>query len=88
MARRTIDVSGDRWLVEPSGRVTQYSKDEFGVLFTRGTGTDAERRVVRFSPRGSKSREEALARLTDQELKELLAVSQPSWTSPDTGYAR
>jgi hypothetical protein len=87
MPRRIVDVDGQRWEVAPSGRVTQYTRDEFGVIFTR-SGPDRERRVVRFSPLGSRSPEAALAELTDQRLRELLRVSQPSWTAPETEYSR
>jgi hypothetical protein len=88
MPRRIIDVDGERWEVAVSGRSTQYTKDEFGLVFTRGTGPDRERRVVRYSPLGAKGRESSLAELTDRELAELLAVSQPAWTSPELGYRR
>jgi hypothetical protein len=43
---------------------------------------------VRYSPLGAKGRESSLAELTDRELAELLAVSQPAWTSPELGYRR
>jgi len=86
MPRRIIEVDGEQWEVAVSGRVTQYVKDEFGLVFTRGTGPDRQRRVVRYSPLGSKSRELSLGQLTDAELRELLAHSQPSWTAPEMGY--
>jgi hypothetical protein len=86
MPRRIIEVGGQPWQVEVSGRVTQYTKDEFGLLFSRGTGPDRERRVVRYTPLGAKSRELSLSQLSDRELRELLAHSQPSWTAPETGY--
>ena len=88
MPRRIIEVDGERWKVAVSGRSTQYTKDEFGLVFTRGTGPDRERRVVRYSPLGAKSRESSLDELTDRELAELLAFSQPAWTSPELGYRR
>jgi hypothetical protein len=88
MPRRIIDVDGERWEVAVSGRSTQYTKDEFGLVFTRGTGPDRERRVVRYSPLGAKSRESSLDELTDKELAELLAFSQPAWISPELGYRR
>ena len=47
MPRRIIDVDGVQWLVAVSGRNTQYTKDEFGLVFTRGTGPGRERRVTR-----------------------------------------
>lgn len=88
MPRRMIEVDGDTWLVSVSGRNTQYTKDEFGLVFTRGTGPDRELRLVRYSPLGAKSRELSLAQLSDAELRELLSQSQPSWTAPETGYRR
>ena len=88
MPRRIIEVNGDQWQVAVSGRSTQYNKDEFGLVFTRGTGPDREQRVVRYSPRGAKSRELSLARMSDRDLAGLLAVSQPSWTAPELGYRR
>jgi hypothetical protein len=84
--RRIIEVDGEQWEVEVSGRVTQYVKDEFGLVFTRGTGPQRERRMVRYSPQGAKSREASLGQLTDRELLELLRHSQPSWTAPEAGY--
>ena len=88
MPRRIIEVGGEQWNVQASGRITQYVKDEFGLVFTRGTGPQQERRVVRYSPLGAKSRETSLGQLSDQELKELLQHSQPSWTAPEMGYRR
>ena len=84
---RKITVDGAEWIVMPSGRNTQYVRDEFGVLFTRVTGERTER-VVRYSPRGARSRELSLAALTDAELVELLGTSQPAYTAPETGYRR
>jgi hypothetical protein len=43
---------------------------------------------VRYSPLGAKSRELSLAGLSDRELADLLAVSQPAWTAPELGYRR
>jgi hypothetical protein len=88
MPRRIIEVGGEQWQVAVSGRSTQYNKDEFGLVFTRGTGPQREQRVVRYSPLGAKSRELSLAALSDRELAELLAVSQPAWTAPELGYRR
>ena len=88
MPRRIIDVDGERWQVAVSGRLTQYTKDEFGLVFTRGTGPDRERRVARYTPLGAKSRELSLAELSDAQLRDLLAHSQPSWTAPEMGYRR
>lgn len=86
MPRRVIEVDGALWEVAVSGRVTQYVKDEFGLVFSRGVGPNREQRVVRYSPLGAKSRELSLAQLTDQELRDLLRHSQPSWTAPEMGY--
>ena len=86
--RRIFEVNGERWAVSPSGRTTQYEKDEFSVRFTRlppGSGQD---RVARYSPLLAKNRESSLAQLSDQELVELFRVSQPSWTSAELGYRR
>jgi hypothetical protein len=88
MPRRIIEVDGDQWEVAVSGRVTQYVKDEFGLVFTRGVGPNREQRVVRYSPLGAKAREVSLSQLSDSELRDLLAHSQPSWTAPEMGYRR
>ncbi len=88
MPRRIIEVDGEQWEVAVSGRITQYTKDEFGLVFSRGVGPRRELRLARYSPLGAKSRELSLAQLSDQELRELLAHSQPSWTAPETGYRR
>jgi len=88
MPRRIIDVDGVQWVVAVSGRNTQYTKDEFGLVFTRGTGPGRERRVTRYSPLGAKSRELSLRQLSDRELADLLVRSQPAWTAPELGYRR
>jgi hypothetical protein len=88
MPRRIIEVDGEQWEVSVSGRVTQYLKDEFGLVFTRGVGPDREQRVIRYSPLGAKSREASLGQMSDAELRDLLAHSQPSWTAPEMGYRR
>jgi hypothetical protein len=74
--------------VSASGRLTQYTKDEFGLIFSRGTGANREQRVVRYSPLRAKSQELSLHQLSDQELRDLLSHSQPSWTAPEMGYRR
>jgi len=88
MPGRIIEVGGETWEVAGSGRTTQYTKDEFGLVFTRGTGRNREQRVARYSPLGAKSRELSLSQLSDAELRDLLAHSQPSWTAPEMGYRR
>jgi hypothetical protein len=88
MPRRTITINGQEWAVTATGRVTQYTRDEFGLLFSRGTGSTRERRVMRFSPLGSRSSEDALNELTEQQLENYFLMSQPAWTAPETGYNR
>jgi hypothetical protein len=88
MPRRVIEADGDQWTVSVSGRNTQYTKDEFGLIFTRGTGAAREQRVARYSPLGAKSRELSLRELSDEDLRDLLGRSQPSWTAPEMGYRR
>ena len=88
MPTRTIDVKGTTWKVTPTGHVTQFVRDEFTMLFTKGTGPDRVERVAKYAPLGARSRERSLAELTDAQLHELFGRSQPSWTSPETGYRR
>jgi len=88
MPARTITVDGTSWDVYPSGRITQYDRDEFGLVFVRGTGPDREVRVTRYSPQGSRSREQSLVELSDAELRRLFECSQPSFTSPEAGYTQ
>lgn len=86
MPTRTVTHDGRTWSVMPSGRVTQYDRDEFALLFSAGTGADREVRVSRYSPQGVRSREQALVDMSDADLKRLLAESQPSEMSPEAGY--
>ena len=51
-----------------------------------GTGADREVRVTRYSPVGSRSREQSLVELTDADLQRLFGYSQPSDTSPEADY--
>ena len=88
MPTRTISANGKEWRVFPSGYVTQYEHDEFGLMFIAGTGANREIRVTRYSPQGVRSREQSLAELSDTELTRLFAASQPSFTSPEAGYAK
>jgi hypothetical protein len=87
MPSRAITVDGKRWLVFPSGRITQYDRDEFGLIFVRGTGPDREVRVTRYSPLGARSRERSLVEMSDADLARLFAFSQPSDTSPEANYS-
>lgn len=87
MPPRQIDIDNETWEVAPTGRVTQYARDEFGLFFRR-RGAAPEVRVVRYAPIGSRFPEDSLAQLSDRELRELWSRSQPSWTAPETGYRR
>ena len=88
MPTRTLTAEGKTWRVYPSGFITQYDQDEYGLLFVHGTGDDREVRVTRYSPVGVRSREQSLADLSEERLRELFEYSQPSFTSPEAGYAR
>jgi hypothetical protein len=88
MPRRKLEIDGLEWTVTSTGRVTQYTRDEFGLLFSRGAGSTRERRVMRFSPLGSRSPEDALNELSEQQLRNYFLMSQPAWTAPETGYRR
>ncbi len=87
MPSRTIDAGGKRWLVYPSGRVTQYDRDEFGLMFISGVGAEREVRVTRYSPVGARSRERSLLELSEADLRQLFGFSQPSDTSPEADYS-
>ena len=86
MPTRTITLAGRSWQVIPSGRVTQYDRDEFALLFISGSGADREVRVSRYSPHGTRWREQALIEMSDADLERLFQQSQPSDTSPEAGY--
>ena len=86
MPTRTVNIRGRPWRVFPSGRVTQYDRDEFALLFISGTGPDREIRVARYSPHGTRWREQSLIEMTDTDLARLFEQSQPSDTSPEAGY--
>jgi hypothetical protein len=88
MPTRTISADGKEWRVFPSGYVTQYEHDEFGIMFIAGTGPSREVRVTRYSPQGARSREQSLAEMSDSDLTRLFAQSQPSFTSPEAGYTK
>jgi hypothetical protein len=90
MPARSLEVGGQKWEVYPSGHITQYTQDEYALLFSRSgaKGKDREVRVTRYSPQGTRSREQAFAELSDAQLKELFEQSQPSFTSPEAGYER
>jgi hypothetical protein len=86
MPYRTITVAGREWRVMPAGRVTQYDHDEFALFFISGEGEDRVLRVTRYSPQGSRWRDQSLAELSEEDLVRLLGQSQPSATSPEAGY--
>jgi hypothetical protein len=86
MPTRSITVDGRSWRVFPSGFLTANHLDEFGVLFVSGEGADRVVRVSRYSPVGTRSREQSLLELSEADLADLLRQSQPSETAPETGY--
>lgn len=87
MPSRVLSIDGKSWLVFPSGRVTQYDRDEFGLIFISGTGSGREVRVSRYSPVGTRSRERSLVEMSDGDLVRLFECSQPSDTSPEADYS-
>jgi len=88
MAGRTIDVGERRWEVLPSGRVTSYGRDEFGLVFQHGEGSARVRRFARYVPLGARRWDAALTELSDIQLRTLFEQSQPEWTSPDGRLAQ
>lgn len=86
MPTRTISPDGRTWRVLPSGRITALEFDEYGLIFITGADAEREVRVTRYSPHGTRSREQSLAELTDADLLRLFEQSQPSDTSPEAGY--
>jgi hypothetical protein len=86
MPTRSLTTGGRTWRVMPSGRITQYDRDEFALLFISGAGDDREVRVTRYSPHGTRSREQSLAEMSDADLARLFEQSQSSETSPEAGY--
>lgn len=88
MPQRVIESEGHRWTVSSTGRRTQYGKDEFTVCFTKQGAAPAEQRVARYSPLATKNREDSLAQLADDQLRDLLNRSQPAWTTPEMDYRR
>jgi len=86
MPTRLVNIGGKSWRVFPSGRVTQYDRDEFALLFIADAPDKREVRVTRYSPVGARSRESSLAEMSDAELARLFEFSQPSETSPEADY--
>ena len=87
MPTRSINADGKWWLVFPSGRITQYDRDEFSLMFIHGTGPSREVRVTRYSPIATRSRERSLVEMSDADLQRLFGFSQPSDTSPEADYS-
>lgn len=88
MPEKKVVADGQTWTVTPSGYITKYTQDEYGLVFSKGVGGEREVRVTRYSPQGRRSREESFAELSEEQLRELLRQSQPSFTSPEAGYTR
>lgn len=86
MPARVLNVDGRAWQVYPSGFLTQYVADEFGLIFVSGSGDAREVRVTRYSPGSTRSREQSLAELDDSSLTALFRTSQPGTRSPEAGY--
>lgn len=86
MARRELTVDGQRWEIFPSGRVTVYGQDQYGLVFQLGTGVGRKRRFTRYAPTGSRRTDASLQELSDRALLELFHQSQPAWTSPESAY--
>ena len=86
MPARQLVIEGRVWQVYPSGFITQYVGDEFGLIFVAGEGDSREVRVTRYSPVTSRSREQSLFELEDSALLDLFRMSQPGTRSPEAGY--
>ena len=89
MTGRTIVVDSEIWKVYPTGRITVYGKDEFGLLFELGTGPERKRRFTRYSPLRSKSTDASLAELTEQQRWTSSANRSPRGRRPraDTAHS-
>jgi hypothetical protein len=86
MPTRSLNIGGRTWRVFPSGRVTQYDRDEFALLFVSEDAGKRVVRVTRYSPVGARSREHSLAEMSEVELARLFEASQPGETSPEADY--
>ena len=86
MPARHISIDGREWQVYPSGFLTPNTGDEFGLIFATGSGNAREVRVTRYSPVGSRSREQSLAEMDNAALLSLFRTSQPGERSPEAGY--
>ena len=72
-----IEVDGEQWQVAVSGRTTQYTRDEFGLVFTRGTPPRTE--GCRTAGRGLM----AVTHDLERKLREVSDVPQPVSGSRD-----
>jgi hypothetical protein len=88
VTRRVIEIEGERWYVYPSGRVTSYTRDEFGLVFEKGTGPGLVRRVTRFRPLGASRWDAVLDGLSNAQLVDYHRHSQADRTSPEVRYGR
>jgi hypothetical protein len=86
MPARRIDADGRSWRVYPGGFLTPSVADECSLIFVAGRGAAREVRFTRFSPRGARAREQAVAALDDAALRRLLRHSQPAVRAPEAGY--
>lgn len=86
MPSRRVELEGRTWRVYPGGFLTQSVADEHSLIFVAGEGTEREVRLTRFSPTGTRSREQALADLDERALRHLLRHAQPSARAPEAGY--
>lgn len=85
--RRTLVADGAQWDVYPSGRVTVYGRDQLGLIFEQGTGSQRRRRITHYSPVGSRAFDRSFAEISDRDLLALFRTSQPAWTAPEVAYA-
>jgi hypothetical protein len=87
MPTRSVTIEGKTRNCFPSGSLTQYDRYEFCMIFFKGTRTGRSGRYTRYSPVGSRSREQSLVELSEDELHQLFSYSQPSDTSPEADYS-
>ena len=87
MPTLVLTIGDKSWRVFPSGRVTQYDRDEFALLFVHEGNNRREVRVTRYSPVANRSRERSLAEMSDADLQRLFDSSQPGETSPEADYS-
>ena len=87
MPTRTITLEGRAWRVMPSGRVTQYDRDEFALLFICGTRRRSRSaRHALLAQRHAFARSTHSSEMSDADLARLFEQSQPSEMSPEAGY--